>query len=57
MRKIQNIEFKFISSDNPESEMLLRNVYSRIFQKAYENITKSEAKPYIIKDNGKYKEN
>ena len=57
MRKIQNIKFQFVSVDNPESEMLLRDVYSRIFQKAYENITKNEAKPYIIKDNGEYEKN
>ncbi len=57
MRKIQNIKFKFFHSDMPENELLFTNVYSRLFQKAYENLTTNEAKTYIIKDKGAYEKN
>ncbi len=54
MQKIRNIKFNFIYANKPESEVLLNSVYSRIFQKAYENLTKKDIKTPIIKPNNDY---
>ena len=54
MKKIKNYKFSFIYADKPESEVLLENVYSKIFQQAFENLVNGGAKNIIIKSNDNY---
>lgn len=54
MNKIDNFKFKFLYADKPESEKLLDNVYSRIFQQAFDNLLNKRSEGTIIKTNGNY---
>lgn len=57
MNKIENYKFSFIYADKPESEALLENAYSRIFQQAFENLVNKVQKDIIIKSNDNYRSN
>ncbi|EKE05105.1 MAG: hypothetical protein ACD_19C00426G0127 [uncultured bacterium] len=57
MYKITNIRFSFFYADKPESDSLLINVYSRIFQKAFENLMRNSGHEPIIKPNKPKNEN
>lgn len=57
MHKINNIRFSFYYADKPESDDLLFSAYSRIFQKAYENLMRNGGHEPIIKSNKPKNEN
>lgn len=56
MNKLVNFSFKFVYLNEKESERLMDNAFSKIFQKAYMNLINEKPKRFIIKakeNNGK----